>query len=133
MRHYLKSLILTVASLYIAYKLVPTIILGYDPKNLLLIISSFWLISHLIQPIFSLILLPINLLTMGFVSLILNIALVFALLNFLPGLVISAYFFPGANIQGIIFPSINFNTLTTMILVATIITFSQKILHLIFE
>src|SRR3989344_7398042 len=126
MRHYLKSLILTVASLYIAYKLVPTIILGYDPKNLLLIISSFWLISHLIQPIFSLILLPINLLTMGFVSLILNIALVFALLNFLPGLVISAYFFPGANIQGIIFPSISFNSLTTMILVATIITFSQK-------
>lgn len=133
MRHYFKTIIIAVTAAYIAYKLVPTIQLGEDPRNLLIVFGGLWVIFQLINPIFSLVLLPINILTFGLVSFILNIAFIFALLSFLPGFIIGAYFFPGAEVYGIVFPPIDFNQVETVILIAAIITLSQKILHLIFE
>lgn len=133
MRHYLKSIILTISTAYIAYRLVPTIEISPDPKNILILIAGLWIISQLVNPLFSLVLLPVNILTFGLVTLILNIALIFALLNFLPGFFISAYNFPGANIDGVILPPFSFNQVTTVVLVAAIITTVQKILHIIFE
>lgn len=133
MRHYVKSILITIASIYITYLVVPTISLGTDPKNILLFAGGLWIISQVIGPIFSLVLLPVNIITFGLVSLLLNVAFVFALLNFLPGFSVSAYNFPGANIQGIILPPMAFNQITTIILVAAIITLLQKILHIIFE
>ena len=133
MRHYLKSLLITAASLYIANLIVPTIKFGENPKNVLLILGGLWVISHIIKPVFSLVLLPLNLLTLGFLSLIINVGFVFALLTFLPGFKIEQYLFSGANIYGVIIPSLFFSTIMATILVATIITFSQRILHIIFE
>ena len=133
MRHYLKSIIITIASAYIAYRLVPTITPGPDPRTPLIAIGGLWVISQLISPIFSLVLLPINLLTFGLLSIILNIAFIFALLNFLPGFSVEPYYFPGADVSGIILPSIFFNEITAIILVAAIITVVQKTLHIIFE
>ncbi len=133
MRHYLKSIIISTASLYVAYTLVPTIKLGQDPKNILLLVGGIFVISQIINPIFSLVLLPINHLTFGLVMFALNIALFFALLNYLPGFVINPYNFPGTTIAGIILPPANFDKIPTILLVAAIITVSQKFLHIIFE
>ncbi|OGD83036.1 hypothetical protein A3J17_02470 [Candidatus Curtissbacteria bacterium RIFCSPLOWO2_02_FULL_40_11] len=119
--------------MYIAYIIVPTIDFGPDPKNILLFLGGLWIISQVINPIFSIVLLPINLLTFGLLSFILNVAFVFGLMNFAPGFTVGAYNFPGANIEGVIFPSYNFTQILTVILLALIITISQKILYIIFE
>ena len=62
MRHIIKSFLITVAIVYIAYIIVPTIDFGPDPKNILLFLGGLWIISQVINPIFSIVLLPINLL-----------------------------------------------------------------------
>lgn len=133
MRHYLKSLIISAASFYVAYTLVPTITLGDDPKNALLVIAGLFIISQVINPFFSFILLPINFLTFGSVALILNGIFIFLLPRFIPGFTIGAYNFGGADIYGFIIPAANLSQIATVILVALIITVLQKILHLIFE
>ena len=133
MRHYLKQLIIALVAFYIAYSLIPTINLGPDPKNILIAIGGIFLTSTAIHPIFSLVLLPINMLTFGLLSLVLNITLIFALIRFLPEFVISAYNFPGANIEGFIIPAANLNQIETIIAAAIIITIVQKVLHLIFD
>ncbi|MBI3282488.1 phage holin family protein [Candidatus Curtissbacteria bacterium] len=133
MRHYVKALIISAIAFYIAYSLVPTISLGPDPKNIAVVLGGIFITSMAIHPIFSLILLPINLLSFGLLSLALNIALIFALIRFLPGFAIGAYDFPGANIEGFIVPALPMNQLGTIVAVALIITVVQKILHIIFE
>lgn len=133
MRHYLKSFIITLVTLYFVYSLISTIKVGADIKNILLIIGGFWILFQIISPIFSIVLLPINILTFSLVSFALNIALVYALLTFLPGFKISPYTFPGINLQGVILPSFSFNLVETIILTAILITITQKVLHLIFE
>lgn len=133
MRHYLKAVIISGTSLYVAIKLVPTINFGSDPKNLLFMILGIFIISQIIDPIFSLILLPINHLTFGLIMFLLNIGLFYALIKFLPGFNVSAYEFAGVEIYGVILPAASFNQLGAIILVAFIISVSQKILHIIFE
>lgn len=133
MRHLLKSFIITIATVYITFSLVPTINFGPDPKNILFFVGGLWILSQIINPVFSIVLLPINLITLGLVSLILNIAFVFALLNFLPGFTIDAYNFPGGNIYDVILPQIDFNKIMTIGLVAVIITILLKAFHLVFE
>lgn len=133
MRHYLKALIISAIAFYIAYTFVPTITLGSDPQNILVVIGGILLTSVIIKPIFSIILLPINILTFGFLAFALNIALIFTFTRFLPGFSIAPYDFPGANIQGFIIPARDMNQLETILAAAVIITAVQKVLHIIFE
>jgi len=133
MRHYLKSLVIAAATLYIAQMAVPTIDIGTSIKNYALVVGAIFLIAQIINPIFSLVLLPINHLTFGLVMFVLNIALFFGLINFLPGFTVGAYDFSGAMVDGIILPAVSFNQTSTIILVAFVIALVQKILHIIFE
>lgn len=133
MRHYLKAIIIAAVSFYSAYLAVPTISFGRDSKNLLVIIGAMLAVTLLLRPIFSLVLLPINFLTIGSVSLVLNSALIWGLTVYLPGFSVRAFDFKGANIDGFILPPYSFGELGTIILVAAIITFLQKVLQLIFD
>ncbi len=133
MRHYLKALIISSIAFFTAYQLVPTIIVGPGFNNIALVIAALLIVSLFIRPIFSLILLPINFLTLGSVSLILNAILMYGLTIYLSNFTIKAFDFRGTDINGFILPPYHFNQLATIILVATIITFIQKILHIIFE
>lgn len=133
MKHYLRKLIIVFLSLYLAFSLIPTIRLGNDPRNLLVIIASFFLVGIIIRPVFSLILIPLNFITVGLVSFALNTLTIFILTTFLSGVTVGAYSFPGANLGGIILQPMALNQITTVLLLAAIITVSQKLLHLIFE
>lgn len=133
MRHYLKTVIICAISFYLVITLIPTITIGTDPKNWATVVGGVILTSVAVHPIFSIVLLPINILTFGLLSLILNTALLLAYIKFLPGFSISAYNFPGAFIQGFIVPPANLNEIETLIAAAIILTFSQKILHIIFD
>ena len=133
MRHYLKALVIAAATFYITQMAVPTIDIGADIKNYALVVAGIFLIVQIINPIFSLVLLPINHLTFGLVMFALNIALFFGLINFLPGFTVGAFSFPGATVDGVILPAANFNQTATVVLVAFVIALVQKILHIIFE
>lgn len=133
MRHYIKSILITIVALYITYNIIPAVNFGTEPKSIFIVVGGLWLVSQIINPVFSLVLLPINMLTMGGVLFILNIAYFFALINFLPGFTISAYRFPGANTGGLIFPQMDFSATVTIILFALSITVIQKALHIVFE
>ena len=133
MRHYIKAIIIASLAFYVAASLIPTINLGPDPQNIAIVIGGILITQLIIHPIFSLVLLPINLLTLGSVSLILNVALIYGYTRFLPGFSIGAYNFPGANIQGFIVPPANLNQIEALIAVALIISLVQKVMHIIFE
>lgn len=133
MRHYLKKLIIVFLSLYLAYSLIPTISLGSDPKNLLIIIMSFFGVSVVIKPFFTLVLLPFNIFTTILVSYALNFAVIYALKTFLAGAAIEAYHFPGANLGGVILEPVSLNVVVTIAVIALIVTVTQKVLHIIFN
>lgn len=133
MRYYLKKTVITIISLLTAAALVPTFTFGADYKNFIVSVASLLVVNLFIKPLFSLILIPINFFTFVSINFILNASAVLALTFFLPGFVINAYKFPGANIEGIIIPQYSFSQIATLLLFAAIITTVQKTLHSIFE
>ena len=133
MRHYLKGLVIAAATLYIVQIAVPTVEIGASIKNYAMVVGAIFLIVQIINPIFSLVLLPINHLTFGLVMFALNVALFFSLIRFLPGFTVGAFDFPGTTVDGVILPAVSFNQTSTIVLVALIIALVQKILHIIFE
>ena len=77
--------------------------------------------------------LPINILTFGALSLILNTALIFAFTKFLPGFSVSPYNFPGINFQNFIIQPASLSWFATIAAIGAVITIIQKLLHIIFE
>ena len=133
LKHYLRTLIIAALSFYVAYTLIPTINIGTNIQNIYFIILGLLAVALVIKPIFSLILLPINILTFGTLSLILNTALIFTFTKFLPGFSVSPYYFPGISFQNFAIEPISLNPLATIVAVGAVITLVQKILHIIFE
>lgn len=133
MRHLLQTVIITIVAFYVAFTAIPTINVGSDPQNLLVIVGGLILISALIKPVFTIVLLPINLITFGLLSLILNFAFFFALTRFLPGFSIGDYNFPGANIDGFIIPATYLSRIIAIAAIAAIVTLIQKLLEIIFQ
>lgn len=133
MKHYLRSLIIAAIAFYVTITLIPTITVGNDPKNMAMVIGGIFITAIAVHPVFSIVLLPINILTFGLLSLILNVVLLFALTRFVPGFAISAYNFMGANIQGFVIPAANLNQIETILAAAIIITVVQKVLHVVFD
>lgn len=133
MRHLLQTIIITIVAFYVAFTVIPTINIGTDPQNLLIIVGGLILISALIKPVFTIILLPINLITFGLLSLVLNFAFFLALTKFLPGFSISDYNFPGATINGFVIPATYLTQMAAIAAIAAIITLIQKLLEIIFQ
>lgn len=133
MHFYLRKAVIAIIALFTAAALVPTVSFGPDYKNAVIAIATLLTVSLFIKPLFSLILIPINFFTFASINLLLNTIAIFALTFFLPGFVIEAFNFPGANIEGVIVPAYSFSQMMTIILFSAIITIVQKTLHTIFE
>lgn len=133
MRFYLKKTVISIIGILTAAALIPTFTFGSDYKNFLIATASILAVTLFIKPLFSLVLIPINFFTLISITFILNTLAVFTLTYFLPGFIINAYSFPGANLEGIIIPSYSFNQIATVLLFSAIITTVQKTLHSIFD
>lgn len=79
------------------------------------------ILFSLISPILKIIFLPINVVTMGFASIVINILLLW----------LATYLVPGFTIEPTIFFGIALNEFFTLLLVSTLITFFQGIVKLV--
>lgn len=68
------------------------------------------LLYKFLKPVLSLVSLPLNLLTLGAVSFIINIFLFYLATSFIPEISIVSFTFQGANLSGFVIPRIYLNT-----------------------
>lgn len=131
MKRYSRKLIIAAIALFLAYTLVPTISFGPDPRSVLIVVGGLFAIAAIVKPVFNSVMLPVNFLTLGFMSVILNFIFLLAITRLLPGFSIGPYSFPGAFIQGVIIPQVSLNQIATTGAVAAIITLTQRLLPII--
>lgn len=88
-----------------------------------LIIASLvvTILFSLVRPVLRILFLPVNVATMGFFSIVLNVALLW----------LATYLVPGFRIEPTIFFGIELNEFFTLVLVSTMITFLQGLVRLI--
>jgi putative membrane protein len=71
-----------------------------------------------LKPILNLLALPLNIITLGFFSFLTNIIIFYLLTVIIPGIMITAFTYPGFTYSGFVIPSIYFNTLFAFLIVA---------------
>lgn len=78
---------------------------GY--QTLLLAALALTLVNLLVKPLINLLLLPINLITLGAFRWVINVVALYLVTLLVPQFTISAFLFPGFSYQGFVIPPIN--------------------------
>jgi len=118
MKSLLRNTLINSLSLFILAQIVPGLtveggFLTYVAGGLAL--SLLFLI---VKPVLNLISLPLNLVTLGLFSFLINAIIFYLLTVFVTGITITSFSFPGFSFSGFIAPEIFFNTFFAFIIVA---------------
>jgi uncharacterized membrane protein YvlD (DUF360 family) len=119
-------------SLYITSLIVKGFIIKTDIKSLITAALILAIVYYLLTPLIKLILLPLNILTLGLISIIVYVLLFNYVINKFNLVTIHSWVFPGLNIGNFSIPQIEFNywltLITSSVLYSTIINLLEMIL-----
>lgn len=116
MKNILKSFLINAVALYVLTVIVPAFKISGGLNSFLTAGATLTVLNILVKPILNLLLLPINLLTLGFFRWASSVLIIWMLAKLTPGLSISNYSFTGFNYQGIVLPAVQFNVLWTLVI-----------------
>jgi len=93
------------------------------------IVIIFSLLSLVVRPVFKILFLPINVLTLGLFGWIINVILLYLLVGFVPEVRFGITTYPSLSWQGMIVPVIKLTSLWTAVAASFSLTFLNKILN----
>jgi putative membrane protein len=76
------------------------------------------ILFFVLKPILSLLTLPLNIITLGMFSFVVNVIIFYLLTVFVTSITISAFTFPGLSFAGFVVPNIYLNTLFAFVLIS---------------
>jgi putative membrane protein len=133
MKKQLRSFLITLASLLAAAWLVPTVDFQQGAKTVLLAALVLTIVNLVVKPIINILLLPVNLLTLGFFRWLVNVFAFYLVILLVPQIKITPFQFPGYSYQGFTIPSISFSFFWTLVLISFIIGFTTSFLYWVFK
>lgn len=139
MRDILKSFLFSLIALFGAAQIVEGFSFGNDIAVLTFAAVVFGVVNSFLKPVLKLITLPLNLLTLGFSSLLVNAVLLHLTVRVVPDLLIEAFHFPGLEISlpsqypDIIIHPLDIPTIGTLLLTSITITLLMVALRIVFD
>lgn len=121
MKTLLRYFLINLVSLLVATKLIPGLTYTGGVKSLLIGAVVFMLINFLLVPLLKILFLPLNLLTLGLFSWLINVLALFALTTIVSDFALLPYNFPGTTIFGIIIPGMELTTFWVAVVASFII------------
>lgn len=128
MKTILRAIFLNLVSLYLVAMFYSGLTIDNKPAVYFAAAVVWTLLNKIVKPIIKLLLLPINLLTLGLFSWVVNVITLFLLTYFIKGVAIHAYTFPGIAYQGFIIPQMHFNLLISYIITSLVLSLTHMLL-----
>lgn len=133
MKYFIKVWVFYVFSLWLTRELFPAFTVSGGWVTLFvsgLILSLLMLIA---KPLLKILFIPINILTFGLLSWIINVIVIYLLTLLAPNVAIHAWMFPGVTWQGFVVPATNLTYLICLVITSLSVTFITNILEDITE
>lgn len=121
MKTILRAVFLNLITLYLVTLFFPGLSISQQVVVFLSAAVVWTLLNKIVKPIIKLLLLPINLITLGLFSWVVNVITLFLLGAFIKGVSIHAFTTPGFNYQGFAVPSIHFNLFFAYVLTSFVL------------
>lgn len=123
MKRFIRSIVFHVFALWLTSTLITSLSISGNAWGMLSAGFMLTVMMVLIKPLVSLIFLPINLLTLGLLSWIVNVVVLYLWTVFVPNVSLTPWVFPGGNVGGFIMPSAQLSMPWTLVVVALVIMF----------
>lgn len=129
MKVFLRHILINLGALYLVNQLYPGFTIEANLSIFLTAAVVWFFLNKIVKPIIKLLLLPINLITMGFFSWAVSVLTLFLLKAVVVGVSISSYDFPGFSSQGFTVPSFHINLFFSYILISIFLNLVQSIIN----
>ncbi|MDP4031150.1 MAG: phage holin family protein [Patescibacteria group bacterium] len=131
MRAWLSQSLISSLGLLLVGRVYPGLLVPADLLDLFWIGVVFTLLNQLAKPIIKLILLPLNLLTLGLLSWVSQVLVLVITVNLLPTLRVVSFVFPGLNQAGFSISSFTVSLFASYILASLALSLTNKILNFV--
>lgn len=122
MKGLLRSFFINLASLWIVGQVIPGVSFGEGYRGLLLAALVLGLVNLFVKPLINILLLPLNILTLGTFRWLVNVASLYLVTIFVPQFKISGFFYPGFLYQGFVIPSLTIGSFWALVLTSFVLS-----------
>ncbi len=133
MKTLLRYFLINLVSIFITTRYLPGLTYNGGIKSLLLGAAAFMLINFILVPLLKILFLPLNLLTIGLFSWLINVIALYALTTIVSDFSLMPYSFPGTVIANISIPATQLSTFWVAVIasfmIGTITHFLQWLSH----
>jgi putative membrane protein len=128
MKSLLRNFLINLAALWVATFILPGFVVEGGVRTFLLGALALMLINIAVVPLLKIMFLPLNLITLGFFTWVINVIGLYILTKIIPQIKLLPYFFPGADLGGVTFPAMQLNILHVAILASFLVGFTSHFL-----
>jgi putative membrane protein len=133
MKHIVRVFLFNVFALWLSSQILPTLYIPPGWQTVLLAGLTLSILMLIVKPILKILFIPINILTFGLLSWVINVIVIYLLTVFVPEIAIRLWVFSGATWAGFVIPSIHFTYVTALIASSLLITIITDVLHYVSE
>ncbi len=133
MKRLLRTIILNIAVVFFAARVLPGLSYSNNFQVLILAAVALGLVNMIVRPIVKLVTLPINLLTLGIFSWVINVLMLYLVTRLIPGFEVSGFHFEGFVYQGLAIQPMEVGLLSSYILSSFVISLLTSILGWLFD
>lgn len=128
MKGLLRGFLVSLSSLWITSWLLPGLQFSGDLQILMIGALVFMVINFTVVPLLKILFLPLNLLTFGFFTWVINVISLFVLTRVITQFQLVPYDFPGMSLAGVMIPGLTLNTLQVAIVASLLIGLIMNLL-----
>lgn len=133
MRSLLRGIILNTAVIFFAAQILPGLSYSEDFQVLILAALALGLVNMVVRPVIKLVTLPINLLTLGLFSWLVNVFMLYLVTKLITGFEVSAFEFSGLTYQGLVIPTISLSLFWSYVIASFTIGLLTSVLGWLFD
>lgn len=128
MKRILRSVFINAASIWLISFVVAGVVLEKGFETLFVTAFALGLINLLVKPVINILLLPINLVTLGTFRWVINVAALYVVTVVVPDFKIVPFEFVGFSYQGIVIPAFSFNLILSFVVITFLISLVSSFL-----
>lgn len=133
MKKLLRAFLVNLAALWATSQILPGLVITSGIQGLAIGAAAFMVINLVLVPLLKVVLLPLNLLTMGVFTWVANVVALYIMVTLLPYFKIMPFQFDGANLGLVIIPSFYLSTIYVVVVASLLIGTIIHFVHWLFE
>jgi putative membrane protein len=133
MKHLIRTFLFNVFALWLTSQILPALVAPGGWQTMLFAGFVLSVLMIIVAPVLKILFIPINILTFGLLSWLINVIVIYLLTFFVPEIQVKSWLFPGFSWSGFIVPSIQLSYILSLIVTSFCISIIADILHYVSE